>query len=120
MKVITLCGSNKFKNEMAEVAEIMTLAGNCVLTPNELTRDSKDDYTEEEAQMIDLIRDSIDNPFYVFYSPALKYNVIYTFLNCASSKTLDFASSYAKNNPTTQAAYEALIAGYQAAVDAGM
>ena len=55
MKIITLCGSYKFKNEMAEVAEIMTLAGNCVLTPNELTRDSKDDYTEEEAQMIDMM-----------------------------------------------------------------
>ncbi|MBR4962149.1 MAG: hypothetical protein IKY52_14725 [Clostridia bacterium] len=74
----------------------------------------------EEAQMIDLIRDTIDNPFYVFYSPALKYNVIYTFLNCASSKTLDFASSYAKNDASTQSAYQALIAGYQAAVDAGM
>ena len=55
MKIITLCGSYKFKNEMAEVAEIMTLAGNCVLTPNELTRDFKDDYTEEEALMIDLM-----------------------------------------------------------------
>ena len=55
MKVITLCGSYKFKNEMAEVAEIMTLAGNCVLTPNELTRDSKDDYTEEESRMIDMM-----------------------------------------------------------------
>ena len=55
MKVITLCGSYRFKEEMAEVAEIMTLAGNCVLTPNELTRDFKDDYTEEEARMIDLM-----------------------------------------------------------------
>lgn len=55
MKVITLCGSYRFKEEMAEVAEIMTLAGNCVLTPNELTRYSKDDYTEEEALMIDLM-----------------------------------------------------------------
>lgn len=55
MKIITLCGSYKFKDEMAEVAEIMTLAGNCVLTPNELTRDSKDDYSEEEARMIDLM-----------------------------------------------------------------
>ena len=33
----------------------MTLAGNCVLTPNELTRDSKDDYSEEEARMIDMM-----------------------------------------------------------------
>lgn len=55
MKIITLCGSYKFKDEMAEVAEIMTLAGNCMLTPNELTRESKDDYTEEEARMIDLM-----------------------------------------------------------------
>ncbi len=55
MKIITICGSYKFKDKMAEVAEIMTLAGNCVLTPNELTRDSKDDYTEEEAQMIDMM-----------------------------------------------------------------
>ncbi len=55
MKIITVCGSYKFKNEMAEVAEIMTFLGNCVLTPNELTRDSKEDYTEEEARMIDLM-----------------------------------------------------------------
>lgn len=55
MKIIAVCGSYKFRKEMAEVAEIMTLAGNCVLTPNELTRNSKDDYTEEEARMIDLM-----------------------------------------------------------------
>lgn len=55
MKIIAVCGSYKFRKEMAEVAEIMTLAGNCVLTPNELTRDSKDDYTEEEARMIDMM-----------------------------------------------------------------
>ena len=55
MKIITLCGSYKFKDEMAEVAEIMTLAGNCVLTQNELTRDSKDDYSEAEARMIDMM-----------------------------------------------------------------
>ena len=74
----------------------------------------------EEAQMIDLIRDTIDNPFYVFYSPALHYNVIYTFLDCAGSKNLDFASNYAKKDPSTQSAYQELIAGYQSAVDAGM
>ena len=55
MKIIAVCGSYKFRKEMAEVAEIMTLAVNCVLTPNELTRGSKDDYTEEEAQLIDMM-----------------------------------------------------------------
>ena len=33
MKIITLCGSLKFKKEMMIVAEKMTLDGNCILTP---------------------------------------------------------------------------------------
>ena len=33
MKIITLCGSLKFKHEMMIVAEKMALEGNCILTP---------------------------------------------------------------------------------------
>ena len=33
MKIITLCGSLKFKKEIMEIAEKMALDGNCVLTP---------------------------------------------------------------------------------------
>ena len=33
MKIITLCGSLKFKKEMMETAEKMALKGNCILTP---------------------------------------------------------------------------------------
>lgn len=33
MKIITLCGSLKFKKEMMEIAEKMALDGNCVHTP---------------------------------------------------------------------------------------
>ena len=33
MKIITLCGSLKFKKEMMMVAEVMALKGNCILTP---------------------------------------------------------------------------------------
>ena len=33
MKIITLCGSLKFKKEMMETAEKMALEGNCILTP---------------------------------------------------------------------------------------
>ena len=33
MKVITICGSLKFKKEMMIVAEKLALEGNCVLTP---------------------------------------------------------------------------------------
>ena len=53
MKVVTICGSSKFKKEMVLAAEKLTLEGNCVLMPNELSRNSKDDYTLEEALMID-------------------------------------------------------------------
>lgn len=33
MKVITLCGSLKFQDEMMNIAEKMALKGNCLLTP---------------------------------------------------------------------------------------
>lgn len=33
MKVITLCGSLKFKNEMMRVAEKLNLEGKCAITP---------------------------------------------------------------------------------------
>ena len=38
---------------MVEIAEKMTLLGNCTLIPNELTRPSKENYTQEEAFIID-------------------------------------------------------------------
>ncbi len=53
MKVITVCGSYKFKKEMNEITEMMALKGNCMLTPIELTKTNKEAYTEEEAIMID-------------------------------------------------------------------
>ena len=49
MKVITICGSYKFKKEMVEIAECMTLEGNCVLMPNELSRTSKDKKERSET-----------------------------------------------------------------------
>ena len=33
MKIITLCGSLKFRKEMMAIAEEMALKGNCILTP---------------------------------------------------------------------------------------
>ena len=53
MKIITVCGSYKFKKEMTEITEKMALKGNCMLTPNELAKSNKEDYTPEEALMID-------------------------------------------------------------------
>ena len=53
MKIITVCGSYKFKKEMVEITETMALRGNCMLTPIELTKPGKEAYTEEEALMLD-------------------------------------------------------------------
>ena len=48
MKIITVCGSFKYKKEMMEITEIMALRGNCMITPIDLTKSGKDDYTEDE------------------------------------------------------------------------
>lgn len=53
MKIITVCGSYKFKKEMTEITEKMTLKGICMITPNELTKTDKNAYTEDEILMID-------------------------------------------------------------------
>ena len=53
MKIITVCGSYKFKDEMIEITEKMTLQGNCMLTPIELAKPNKEAYTENEALIID-------------------------------------------------------------------
>ena len=54
VKIITVCGSLRFVKEMIEIAEEMELQGNCMLVPiyNPL-KSSKDDFTEEEALMLD-------------------------------------------------------------------
>lgn len=46
MKVITICGSMKYKDEMLNIAEKLSLKGICVLTPNFLTK-PKEKYTFE-------------------------------------------------------------------------
>lgn len=48
MKIITVCGSYQFKNEMMEITEMMALKGNCMITPIHLTKQDKGAYTEEE------------------------------------------------------------------------
>lgn len=53
MKVITLCGSLRFKEEMMKVAMDLELQGNCVLTPVYPVGEDKDDMTEEEAKILD-------------------------------------------------------------------
>lgn len=53
MKIITVCGSNKFKKEMTEITEKMAFKGNCMLTPIELMKSTKDAYIKDEMMMLD-------------------------------------------------------------------
>lgn len=54
MKIITVCGSLRFFKEMMEITEKMELQGNCMLVPiYNPARSNKDDFTEEEALMLD-------------------------------------------------------------------
>ena len=53
MKIITICGSLKFKNEMIEVAERLELQENAVITPIYPTNSNKDAYTDEQVDILD-------------------------------------------------------------------
>lgn len=53
MKIITICGSLKFKNEILAISEKLELAGNAVIAPIYPTNEDKDAYTEEEVEILD-------------------------------------------------------------------
>ena len=50
MKVITICGSLKFKDEMMKIAINLALKGNCVITPIYPVDDYKSKYMKEEIE----------------------------------------------------------------------
>ena len=50
MRVITICGSLKYKDEMMKVAQKLSLEGNCVLTPVYPVEDKKP--SEEELKIL--------------------------------------------------------------------
>lgn len=52
MKIITVCGSLKFKEEIMKVAAQMELKGNVALIPIFPANADKDIYTEEEIVML--------------------------------------------------------------------
>lgn len=52
-KIITLCGSIKFKEEFIKVQEKLTLEGNIILTPNFFNNIKKEDIKEETKEMLD-------------------------------------------------------------------
>lgn len=53
MKIITVCGSLRFKDEIMAIALKVELEGNCVLAPLYPIGDDKDVFTPEEAKILD-------------------------------------------------------------------
>jgi hypothetical protein len=51
MKIITICGSLNFENEMKNVSEKLSLEGNCVLSVIYPTKE-KEKYTKEEIEIL--------------------------------------------------------------------
>lgn len=52
MKIITVCGSLKYKDEIMQITEQMALQGNCMLSIVYPTKNAKDSYTEEEREIL--------------------------------------------------------------------
>ena len=60
-KIITLCGSIRFKNEFMKVQEKLTLEGNIVFTPNYFNSIKKEEISLETKKMLDeMHRQKID------------------------------------------------------------
>lgn len=53
MKIITVCGSLKFKNEIMKITEKMELQGNCMISPIYPTNIDKDAYSDKEILILD-------------------------------------------------------------------
>lgn len=54
MRIITICGSTRFRNEMAEANRRLTLEGNIVLAPGVFAHDG-DSITEEQKIKLDAL-----------------------------------------------------------------
>lgn len=52
MKIITVCGSLKFKDEIMKMTEKMALQGNCMLSMIYPTNSDMRSYTEEEKEIL--------------------------------------------------------------------
>lgn len=52
MKIITVCGSLKYKNEIMQITEKMALQGNCMLSIVYSTKSDKATYTDEEKDIL--------------------------------------------------------------------
>ena len=92
MKVITVCGSLKFYQQMIEVAEKYELEGTCMLVPiYNPSRPSKDDFSSEEALMLDKMHQEK-----IKLSDAILVVNVDGYIGNSTKKEIEFAKSLGK------------------------
>jgi len=91
MKVITICGSLRFKNEMIEVAEMLELQENCVLAPIYPTNPDKDAYTDEEVDILDKMHKEK-----IKLSDAILVVNVDNYIGCSTKSEIEYAKKLNK------------------------
>lgn len=92
MKIITVCGSMKFYKEMMEITEKLELEGNCMLVPiYNPSKISKDDFTEEEALMLDKMHKER-----IKLSDAILVVNVNNYIGSSTKREIEFAKSLNK------------------------
>ena len=91
MKVITVCGSMKYKKEMMEITEKMALEGNCKITPIYLTKASKADYTLENFETLAKVHYEK-----IKHSDAILVVNVDNYVGESTSKEIEYAKSLNK------------------------
>lgn len=92
VKIITVCGSLRFYKEMMGITEKMELEGNCMLVPvYNPSRPNKDDFTEEEALMLDKIHKER-----IKLADAILVVNVDGYIGNSTSKEIEYAKSLGK------------------------
>lgn len=91
MKIITVCGSYRFKKEMVEITEKLALQGNCMITPIELSKTNKEAYTEEDVKMLEKMHKEK-----IKISDAILVVNVNDYIGSSTQKEIEYAKSLNK------------------------
>lgn len=91
MKIITVCGSYRFKKEMVEITEKLALQGNCMITPIELSKTNKEAYTEAHVKMLEKMHKEK-----IKISDAILVVNVNDYIGSSTQKEIEYAKSLNK------------------------
>lgn len=91
MKIITVCGSYRFRKEMVEITEKLALQGNCMITPIELSKTNKEAYTEADVKMLEKMHKEK-----IKISDAILVVNVNDYIGSSTQKEIEYAKSLNK------------------------